>query len=174
MALRQIGDLIVSYAELVAVLRLRLQEVAAPLEQVDHLLGFPQAYTSKLVNRRRTRIIGRVSLTLLLQGLGLRLAVMVDDQAFEQYRPRLQRARFNHWHAPQPPMSEREIKRAARREMRVHSEDLGDEAVMAAAEHVPSLRRAAVVKMPEPVKKPKPVAKANHGSEGRPGVSVAA
>jgi hypothetical protein len=147
MELRQLGDLVGSYGDLVSTLRARLEEVGAPLEAIDHVAGLAPAYTSKLVSRRRMKIIGKVSLGLLLETLGLKLAVLVDDRAFEgRYRHRLPRGKFNRWHKPPPVLDCNEAKRVAGRELKVSIDDLGGVDVV---ERLPALRAAVIIPVEE-------------------------
>jgi hypothetical protein len=147
MALRQLGALVEDYGDLVNVLRARIEEVGSPLEGIDHVAGLAPAYTSKLVSPRRLKIMGKVSLTLLLETLGLKLAVLVDDRAFQgKYRHRLPRGKFNRWHKPPPVMDVEESARVAERELRVRVDDLGG---MDVVKRLPALRDVVVVPIPE-------------------------
>ena len=81
-----------SYDELVAALRARIGELNVTCESVDELAGLPTRYVSKLLapTRRPIRQFGRASLGPLLQCLGVKLVLALDDEgAFAKIRSRL-------------------------------------------------------------------------------------
>jgi hypothetical protein len=128
MAVRQIAQPFDSYDGLVAVVRHRLAEVASTCEAVSDLAGLTTTHVSKLVNPKRSRILGRISLTVLLQVLGLKLVAVVDEEAFVPIGARLPKAKFNRWKLPS---------------MKISVGELGG---LPAIERVPPLREAAVAK----------------------------
>jgi hypothetical protein len=78
-----------SYAELIDALKQRTAELGVTMETVDHVAGLPLRYCSKLLAPVPVRSIGATSLGPLLGALGLRIAVIVDEEQFERIRNRL-------------------------------------------------------------------------------------
>jgi hypothetical protein len=128
MAVRQIG-LIEDYAGLIRTIRCRLAELQVTCEAASALAGLTDTHVSKLINPARSKILGRISLTVLLQVLGIRLVAVVDEEAFAPIGARLPKAKFNRW----------KLERA----MKISVGDLGGLPVI---ERVPPLRAAAVSK----------------------------
>ena len=135
MALRQLAAPFDSYDELVGIIRRRLAELGTTCEAASALGGLTETHISKLVNPKRSRIMGRISLTVLLQTLGIRLVAVVDDAAYASLARRLDKATFNRWN----------------RELRVRVDDVGG---VVEIRKVPELLAAATVPVAEP--KPKP------------------
>jgi hypothetical protein len=79
------------YDELIRALRNRVHKLNVTCESIDHLAGLPQRYTNKLLSGPvPVRTFGRRSLGPVLQSLGLKLVVALDDQGeFEKLRQRL-------------------------------------------------------------------------------------
>jgi hypothetical protein len=138
MTLRQLGEPFDSYDGLVGLIRFRLDELSVTCEAASALAGLTETHVSKLVNPARTRVLGSMSFSVLLQVLGLRLVALVDDEAYAPLRARLPQATFNRWGRP--------------REMRVRVGDVGG---VAAVEKVPALHAAVTAPIAE---KPKPAA----------------
>jgi hypothetical protein len=79
--------IVADYDGLLAALRQRAIELNAPLESIDHVAGLPTRYTTKLLGGMRG--LGRVSLGPILGALGLKLAVLSDDEALAKVIDRL-------------------------------------------------------------------------------------
>jgi hypothetical protein len=155
MAVRQIAQPFDSYDGLVAVVRHRLAEVASTCEAVSDLAGLTTTHVSKLVNPKRSRILGRISFTVLLQVLGLKLVAVVDEEAFALIGARLPKARFNRWKREPSDAGEGEAT-TVERAMRIALREIGGEAVV---KGVPELLAAATVPLPEPPLREAAVAK---------------
>jgi hypothetical protein len=82
-----------NYDELTAALRARVAELGTTFDGLDELSGLPERYTQKVLSRG-CKSLGRVSLGPILQTLGLKLAVIVDDEQTAKMRPRLARDRW--------------------------------------------------------------------------------
>ena len=92
MALRQLAAPFDSYDELVGIIRHRLAELGTTCESTSALAGLTETHLSKLINPGRTRLFARMSLTVILQALGIRLIAVTDDEAYAPLRERLPRA----------------------------------------------------------------------------------
>jgi hypothetical protein len=79
------------YDEFVSALRARVGELGVACESVDHVAGTPLRYTSKLLAKPiPVREFGRRSLGPVLQTLGVKLILALDDQGpYEQLKARL-------------------------------------------------------------------------------------
>jgi hypothetical protein len=133
MAVRQIG-LVEDYDGLIGILRLRLSEVGSSCENVSALAGLTETHISKLVNPARSKLLGRLSFSVLLQTLGIKLVAVVDEEAYAPLKARLKPARFHRWKLEPP---------EPREEMQIRVADLGGPP---AIERVPELREAAAAK----------------------------
>ena len=79
-----------SYGELVTALRVRIGQLGVTTESIDFVAGLPLRYTSKLLAPVPLRDFGRCSLGPLLQCLGCKLVLALDDEAaFAKIRSRL-------------------------------------------------------------------------------------
>jgi hypothetical protein len=83
--LRQI--VVTDYADLLAALRQRKEELNASMATIDEVAGLPQGYVSKLL--AQIKGISRTSLGPLLGALGLKLLVVEDPEALDRVRDRL-------------------------------------------------------------------------------------
>jgi hypothetical protein len=84
------------YSELVAALRARAEALDVSNLTLDEVTGLPSGYSGKVLGR--SQILGRLSLGLLLDALGLRLVVIEDPEVFARIAPRLERRRKNGAH----------------------------------------------------------------------------
>jgi hypothetical protein len=73
------GRTLAGYDVLIGAFRSRIVELETHMEAVDEVAGLPTRYTGKLLAFKFA--LGRTSLTPLLGALGLKLAVMIDDDA---------------------------------------------------------------------------------------------
>jgi hypothetical protein len=87
-----------SYGELIACLRRRAEELAVSNSTLDAATGLADSYCAKLLARRPSRALGPLSLGLMLEALGLRLAVVEDPEVLARARSRLVRRRRNGVH----------------------------------------------------------------------------
>jgi hypothetical protein len=142
MALRQLAAPFDSYDELVGIIRHRIAELGTTCESASALAGLTETHISKLINPKRTRLLARMSLTTVLQVLGLKLVAMaVDDAEYAPLRERLPKATFNRWN----------------RELRVRVDEIGG---VAAVRKVPELLAAVtvpIVERPKPERAKRPV-----------------
>jgi hypothetical protein len=126
MALRQLAAPFDSYDGLVALIRDRLAELGVTCESASALAGLTETHISKLVNPKRTRVLGRMRLSVVLQTLGIRLIAVTDDEAYGSLAGRLEKATFNRW----------------KRELGVRVDDVGG---VAEVQKVPELLAAVTV-----------------------------
>jgi hypothetical protein len=139
MALRQLAAPFDSYDELIGVIRHRLAELQVTCESASALAGLSETHLSKIVCPARVRVLGRMSLTVVLQTLGIRLIAVTDDAAHARLAARLPKAVFRRWKP---------------RELGVRVDDVGG---VAAVEKVPALLAAVTVPIVErPKPKPEP------------------
>jgi hypothetical protein len=85
---RVIGEF-VSYQDMLAVIRQRVQELNVNGECFDEYAGLPRGYLSKLIGVRPVRRIGLQSFQPLWTALGLKLRAIEDREATERLRNRL-------------------------------------------------------------------------------------
>ena len=74
---------ITNYADLIAALRARADEIGATRLQIDAASGLPEGYAGKLFGPSKMRCLGKISLGPVLGALGLKLVAVPDDQALE-------------------------------------------------------------------------------------------
>jgi hypothetical protein len=75
-----------SYESLVLTLRQRADEVNVSRLAIDDLSGMAAGYAGKILSLTGAKKIGPMSLFLVLPALGLRLAVVEDEDALAQIR----------------------------------------------------------------------------------------
>jgi hypothetical protein len=71
---------------------------------LDDVTGLPSGYSGKLLSRRFRRTLGRVSLGVLLQALGVKLVVVEDPAALDRVRDRLTQRKANGRHRELEPV----------------------------------------------------------------------
>jgi hypothetical protein len=81
--------IVTDYPQLIAVLRRRVVELGTSLRAVDELAGLPDHYVQTLLALGGRRSLGRTSMGPILGALGLKLAVLPDDEALARIRHRL-------------------------------------------------------------------------------------
>jgi hypothetical protein len=69
-----------SYEQLHALLRTRAEELKISRLELDSLAGLQRGYAAKLLSPRPIKKLGFASMPLLLDALGLSLAVLIDDE----------------------------------------------------------------------------------------------
>jgi hypothetical protein len=79
-----------SYDDLIAAIRARVIELQVAYLTVDHVGGLANGHFSKLM-QPRGKLFGRTSLALVLDALGVRLELHLDDEAFARVRKQLVR-----------------------------------------------------------------------------------
>jgi hypothetical protein len=77
---------VISYDEMLAALRARINELQINGERFDEFAGLPRGYLSKLVGARPIRRLGMTSFEPVLAGLGLRLLVIEDPDATKRLK----------------------------------------------------------------------------------------
>jgi DNA-binding phage protein len=78
------------YRDLVVALRHRIVELGTHMSAVDEVAGLPARYTSKVLSLGQGRpTLGLISMGPILGALGLKLAVLPDDEALARIRHRL-------------------------------------------------------------------------------------
>ena len=80
---------ITDYRGLVTALRRRIVELGTSMESVDEVAGLPARYTSKLLSRNNKTSLGQTSMGPILGALGLKLALLHDDEALAKVIDRL-------------------------------------------------------------------------------------
>jgi hypothetical protein len=78
-----------SYRDLVMALRRRVVELDTTVSGLDDVTGLPDGYCTKILSLSGTRYLGPLSLGLILKSLGVKLALVVDDEALAKMRDRL-------------------------------------------------------------------------------------
>jgi hypothetical protein len=81
--------IVTDYRGLVTALRRRIVELGTGMESVDAVAGLPARYTSKLLSRNNKTSLGQTSMGPILGALGLKLAVLPDDEALAKVIDRL-------------------------------------------------------------------------------------
>jgi hypothetical protein len=81
--------IVTDYLGLVTALRRRIVELGTGMESVDAVAGLPARYTSKLLSRNHRTSLGQTSMGPILGALGLKLAVLPDDEALAKVIDRL-------------------------------------------------------------------------------------
>lgn len=71
--------------ELVEVLRRRKQELQITDQELDRIAGLTSGHSGKLLGAARVKRFGELSLFLMLGALGLRLAVVIDENASRKF-----------------------------------------------------------------------------------------
>jgi hypothetical protein len=77
------------YDGLVEAVRYRIHEIQTTHESIDDVSGLHSGYTGKIVAPVPIKSMGKVSMGPMLQTLGLRLIVVLDDEAFALIKHRL-------------------------------------------------------------------------------------
>jgi hypothetical protein len=85
---RVIGEF-ASYEDMLAVIRQRVQELSINGERFDEYAGLPRGYLSKLVGANPVRRLGMTSLAPVLNGLGLKGLLAIDEAATKRLRDRV-------------------------------------------------------------------------------------
>jgi hypothetical protein len=80
-----------SYEDLICAFRARRDELEISLETLDMLAGLPDRLGSKILNLRHIRRLGMATLGPVLDALGLKLIVIVDEEALARNRSRMPR-----------------------------------------------------------------------------------
>jgi hypothetical protein len=80
---------VTDYDGLVLALRRRVVELNTTLGAVDDLAGLPSNYTAKLLCLHTMKCLGPISLGPILGALGLKLALVVDEDALARVHDRL-------------------------------------------------------------------------------------
>jgi hypothetical protein len=71
-------------------------------ESVDHVSGVCKGYSNKTIGGSPIKGLGLTSLGPILCALGLKIALVEDEAAFEKIRPRLGQRRVSRPHAKEP------------------------------------------------------------------------
>ena len=79
----------VDYPGMLAVVRTRVAELSVNGERFDEYAGLPRGYLSKLIGARPIRRLGMTSFEPVLASLGLRVLLIVDEEAERRLRERL-------------------------------------------------------------------------------------
>jgi hypothetical protein len=73
------------YEDLVLALRERAEELGVNRLTLDEMTGLPNGYSAKLLSFPPIRVLGRVSLDLMLQALGLTMVLREDKVALQNF-----------------------------------------------------------------------------------------
>jgi hypothetical protein len=90
--------IVADYQQLIDALRSRAEQLDVSNETIDAAAGWCSSYAAKLLARRPSRALGPLSMGLMLEALGLRLAVVEDPQALARALPRLHKRKRNGVH----------------------------------------------------------------------------
>jgi hypothetical protein len=82
------GD-IRDYKDLLAAFRKRAEQIGAPREEYDRVIGWADGLGSKLLSDRPLKFLGRKTLGPLLLVMGIKLQLVLDPPAVEKYTRRL-------------------------------------------------------------------------------------
>jgi hypothetical protein len=83
------------YFDLIDALRLRFQELKVTSLSIEEVAGIPSGFFNKTVAAMPTKKLGLNTLLLLMQVMGLRISVVVDETpAFEEIRGRLEPSKY--------------------------------------------------------------------------------
>lgn len=82
-----------NYAQLIAVVRARIDELNVAAETIDDVAGLPTRYTAKLLCPMQMKALGRHSLGPMLGTVGLALVAVDDDEALARVQSRLSKRR---------------------------------------------------------------------------------
>jgi hypothetical protein len=85
---RVIAD-VSSYEQMLAALRSRFNELQINGENFDEYSGLPRGYLSKLIGAKPVRRLGMISFAPVLAGLGLRVLLVVDEEATRRLKDHL-------------------------------------------------------------------------------------
>jgi hypothetical protein len=78
-----------SYEQMLAALRSRFNELQINGENFDEYSGLPRGYLSKLIGAKPVRRLGMISFAPVLAGLGLRVLLVVDEEATRRLKDHL-------------------------------------------------------------------------------------
>jgi hypothetical protein len=78
-----------SYAGMLEAIRARVNELQVTGTGLDHYIGLPLGYYSKLAGARPTRRLGMTSLAPVLNGLGLKCQFVEDQEATQRLKNRV-------------------------------------------------------------------------------------
>jgi hypothetical protein len=78
-----------SYRDLVVALRRRVVELDTTINGLDDITGLPDGYCTKILSLTATTYLGPLSLGLVLKSLGVKLALIPDNEALAKMRDRL-------------------------------------------------------------------------------------
>jgi hypothetical protein len=95
--LRQIGQ-VLSYADLIDLIRGRIAELQTTCESVGALAGLADGHLKTIVAANGSKTLGSMSFTAILNTLSIKLVAYIDDQEHEQrYAHRLAKAKYFRW-----------------------------------------------------------------------------
>jgi len=97
-----------TYAQLVAALRARRDELQVTHEVLDAVSGLQPGWTSKLFCRQPMRRMGPLSLECMLGALGLKLTISEDPEALARVQPLLTKREVRDWRPRIAPCEEEE------------------------------------------------------------------
>jgi hypothetical protein len=80
---------VTDYPGLIAALRRRVVELGTTIHAVDALSGLADRHVEKLLAPKMPKCLGPISLGAVLGCLGLKLAIIPDDEALAKVRDRL-------------------------------------------------------------------------------------
>jgi hypothetical protein len=82
--------IVTDYRDLVFALRQRIVELGTHITAVGEVAGLPSGYTAKVLSLGQARpALGRISMGPILETLGLKLALVADEDALAKVRHRL-------------------------------------------------------------------------------------
>lgn len=93
-----------SYDDLHAVLRQRAADLELSRDGIDHVVGLQAGYAAKILGPKQIRKIGAVTMRDFLEGLGVKLIAVVDDEAVARHASQVARHRAMKVFQPAPPV----------------------------------------------------------------------
>ena len=89
-----------NYAEMQAAFRRYIEEIDTSRATIDHVTGWADGYAGKVLAPDPTRGMGKTTLGLFLESVGLVLIVAQDIDAFDRRRHRLPPRNLSHVRQP--------------------------------------------------------------------------
>lgn len=128
-----------SYDDLHAVLRQRAADLELSRDGIDHVVGLQPGYAAKILGPKQIRKIGAGTMRDFLEGLGVKLIAVVDDEAVARHASMIARHRATTVYHPAPPVPAEKVEQivterihaarveAARRGAQARAENLSPE-----------------------------------------------
>ncbi len=90
---------VTDYRSLIDAFRRRKDELSIPHLSLDKIAGLPSGYSGKLFGRANVRALGPISFGLILNALGLRMILELDERASAKYADKATKSKIRIAHA---------------------------------------------------------------------------